>query len=340
MKNDYYHILGVSRNSSQEDIQKAFRKGARTSHPDVSSKPDAEERFKDINEAYSVLSDPQKRELYDRFGEHWQQAEQFEAAGADRANRYGHHSGHERDKRRHRWEHGYFHEDMGTNSESHYEDILRDMFGSGFNSFEQSNNYQAHTGRSVHADLNLTLAELSTNATKKISFTLNSSERVGAPELQTKTIEVKIPSGVTDGSVIRLKGQGEPCPGGGESGDLLLKIKIAPDLRFRLDGYDLLSETLVTPWEAVLGTKLKVQTLDRDVLLKVPAGSQNGRRFRLKGKGLPKKNGKGDLFIQLKIVIPESLSDEETELFKELARSSDFNPRDDITNTTLHEEAA
>lgn len=338
MKNDYYQILGVSRTASQEDIQKAFRKGARTSHPDVSSNPDAEERFKDINEAYSVLSDPQKRELYDRFGENWQQAEQFEAAGAERDHGYGAHSGYEGYERNHRWDHGYFHEDVGTDSETPYEDILRDMFGGGFSNVEQSNNYQTHSGRSVHADLNLTLSELGMNATKKISITLTSSERLGEPEFQTKTIGVKIPAGVTDGSIIRLKGQGEPSPGGGEPGDLLLKIKITPDRRFRLEGFNLLSETRVTPWEAALGTKLKVHTLDGDVWLKVPPGSQSGRRFRLKGKGLPKKNGKGDLFIQLKIVIPESLSEEETELFKELARSSDFNPRDDIAHTH-HEKA-
>ena len=339
MKDNYYQILGVSRNASQDDIQQAFRKGARTFHPDVSSEPNAEERFKLINEAHSVLSDSKKRALYDRYGESWQQAEQFESAGGS-THENNHYHGFTDDTMNQNRQRSYFYKGSGAEATPDYEDILKDLFGSGFQQQGQSESYHSAPGRSIHADLDLTLEELSEVGTKTISYTLDRMNGVGGIESQTRTIEVKIPPGLTHGSVIRLKGQGEPAVGDGVPGDILLKIHIVSDDRFQVDGHNLHAETPVTPWEAALGTKLKIQTLDGDVWLNIPSGSQSGRRFRLKGKGLPRKQGRGDLYVRLKIVIPETLNEEEKRLFKELSRSSDFAPRGDSRSTEHYEQAA
>lgn len=338
VQKDFYHILGVPRSASQEEMQQAFRKGARTFHPDVSSEPNAEERFKLINEAYSVLSDPEKRALYDRYGENWEQAEQFDSASGSQDS-FRHHSDFYEERNR-TSQGSYFYHGSGAEMGSDYEEILRDLFGGGYSQQRHSSAYHRYSGRSIHADLDLTLAELTGAGTKTISYTIDSLASSGQIEPQARTIEVKIPQGVTNGSVIRLKGQGEPGMGDGLPGDLLLKIRIKPDNRFQLDGHDLLAETPVTPWEAALGTKLQIQTLDGVVRLKIPSGSQSGRRFRLKGKGLPKKQGRGDLYVKVKIVIPESLSEEEERLFKELSRSSEFSPRGDSRTTDYYEEAA
>ena len=338
VQKDFYHILGVPRSSSQEEIQQAFRKGARTFHPDVSSEPNAEERFKLINEAYSVLSDPEKRALFDRYGENWEQAEHFDSARGSQDS-FRHPSGFYEEGNRNS-QGSYFYHGSGAESGPDYEEILRDLFGGGFSQQGHSSTYHRSSGRSIHADLNLTLAELTGSGPKTISYTIDSLASTGQIEPQARTIEVKIPPGVTNGSVIRLKGQGEPGIGDGLPGDLLLKILIKPDSRFQVDEHDLLAETPVTPWEAALGTKLPIQTLDGVVRLKIPSGSQSGRRFRLRGKGLPKKQGRGDLYVKVKIVVPESLSEEEERLFKELSHSSEFSPRGDSRISEYHEEAA
>ena len=338
VQKEFYHLLGVPRSASQEEIQQAFRKGARTFHPDVSSEPNAEERFKLINEAYSVLSDPEKRALYDRYGENWEQAEQFDSARGSQDS-FRHHGGYYGERNRNS-QGSYFYHGSGAEMGPDYEEILRDLFGGGFSQQKHSSAYHRSSGRSIHADLDLTLAELIGSGTKTISYTIDSLASTGQTEPQARTIEVKIPPGVTNGSVIRLKGQGEPGMGDGLAGDLLLKIRIKPDNRFQVDGHDLLAETPVTPWEAALGTKLQIQTLDGVVRLKIPSGSQSGRRFRLKGKGLPKKQGRGDLYVKVKIVIPESLSEEEERLFKELSRLSEFSPRGDSRVTDYFKEAA
>ncbi len=338
MQKNFYHLLGVSRSASEEEIQQAFRKGARTFHPDVSSQPDAEERFKLINEAYSVLSDSEKRALYDRYGENWAQAEQFESARGSQPG-FRRHSGFYEEGNKNRQD-SYFYHGAGAETGPAYEEILRDLFGGGFSQQKNSSSSHRSSGRSVQADLDLTLAELTGSGTKTISYTIDSLASTGQIESQARTIEVRIPPGITNGSVIRLKGQGGPGMGDGLPGDLLLKIRIKSDDRFQVDGHDLLAETPVTPWEAALGTKLQIQTLDGVVRLKIPAGSQSGRRFRLKGKGLPKKQGRGDLYVRVKIVIPESLSEEEERLFKELSRSSEFSPRGDSRITDYYAEAA
>jgi curved DNA-binding protein len=319
VKKDYYDILGVSRKGSAEDIQRAYRKGARRCHPDVNKETDAEERFKQLNEAYSVLSDPDKRKLYDRWGKDWQQAERYEKEGVHRpfADRYRY--GGDDNGSNHDWQQGgpFSNHGYGSSDAPGYEDILRDIFGAEIDTI----------GAPVHADLALSLDELFNRRAKTISFVIESLDNQGNLQRQNKTIEVKIPPGVSHGSTIRLKGQGGPGRLGRPAGDLLLKIKLNPDSRFMVDGYDLRSEIAITPWEAALGTTVEVNTPDGLVRLKIPPGSQSGRQFRLKGKGLYKKEGRGDLLAGIKIVIPEPLSEAERELFEELSRKSLFDPR-------------
>ncbi len=319
MKKDYYDILGVSRNDSAEDIQRAYRKGARRWHPDVNKEAEAEDRFKELNEAHSVLSDPEKRKLYDRWGDDWQQAEHYEKEGGQHPfeDRYRYTKADSGSN--HDWPGGrpFYYHGSGTADSAGYEDILRDIFGAELNP----------GGVSVQADLTLSLDELVNRGKKTITFAVESLDSYGNRQRQNKTIQVKIPSGVSHGSVIRLKGQGGPGRHNGPAGDLLLKIVLKPDSRFTVDGYDLRSEIAVTPWEAALGARVEISTLEGSVRLKIPPGSQSGRQFRLKGKGLSMKEGSGDLLVGIKIAVPESLSEAERELFEELSRKSSFDPR-------------
>lgn len=319
MKNDYYDILGVSRNDSAEDVQRAYRKGARRWHPDVNKEAEAEERFKQLSEAYSVLSDPNKRKLYDRWGKDWQQAEQYEQNGAQHPfedrHRYGHGDFASGDDHQRRGPFSYH--AGGSADAAGYEDILRDIFGSEFDT----------GGMPVRADLTLSLDELVNRGTKTITFAVESLDTQGRMQRHNKTIQVKIPPGVSEGSTIRLKGQGSPGRLNGPAGDLLLKIRLKPDSRFTVDGYDLRSEIAITPWEAALGAAVEVRTMDGSVRLKIPPGSQSGRLFRLKGKGLFMKKGSGDLLVSVKIVVPDSLNEAERKLFEELSRKSSFDPR-------------
>lgn len=319
MKHDkYYTILGVSQDCSADEIQRAFRTCARRYHPDVCRDPDAEERFKEINEAYRVLSDPQHRKLYDRYGENWEQAQAFEEAQEG-------FSGRSRDSSH----------DWGGRSEFFYQggaetedinEILRNLFSGEV--------HGDHPGRTIRADLHLTLNDLLYKRTQKISIAAGAGSEY-SQRADTRTIDVKIPDGVSEGSVIRLKGQGEAGIGGGPPGDLLLTIKIAPDNRFRVDGFDLESEVAIAPWEAALGAKIDVATPEGRARLTIPAGTGSNRRFRMKGKGLAKKSGNGDLYVRVRVDVPKTLSAEEKELFEKLSRVSDYDPRQQYTDAEM-----
>lgn len=343
MKKDYYDILGVSKNDSPEDIQRAYRRGARSCHPDVNKEADAEERFKLLNEAHAVLSDSSKKKLYDRYGDDWEQVYQYEKAnGTDSFEERFHsagdgYSGYNDSTGKHG--RSYFY--SGTNSEgaAGYEDILRDIFGTSFGTDQGFTNAFDSAPEPVQAELVLSLDELIRKSTKTIFLAVDSPDISGSFKRRQKKIQVKIPPGVTEGSTIRLKGQGQQGFKNGTDGDLLLRIRIEPDHRFALCGYDLLSEVAITPWEAALGTKVDIETTNGQVRLKIPAGTQSGRQFRLKNKGLAKKQGSGDLLITVKIMIPDSLSDTEKELFEELAAKSNFDPRAKTADTAFSEAA-
>lgn len=343
MEKDYYHILGVSKNGSPEEIQRAYRKGARRYHPDVNREADAEERFKLLNEAHAVLSNPKKRKLYDRWGDDWQQVEQYEEANGEGSfeNRF-HHAGddfstHHQDSRASRRTSYYREADAGDAGS--YEDILREIFGRSSGS-QHGFSYDTHAGpRPLSAELSLGLDELIQKTTKTISIVVGPADNAGAAQRHRKKIAVKIPPGVTEGSTIRLKGQGAPGSEKGEAGDLLLTIRIKPDSRFVVTGYDLHAEVAITPWEAALGTAIDIETIEGVVRLKIPAATQSGTQFRLKGKGLPRKQGSGDLLITAMVKIPDSLSDAEKELFEELAEKSSFDPRQSSRSRAFKEAA-
>jgi curved DNA-binding protein len=322
-RRDFYDVLGVSRNASQEEIQQAYRRLARQHHPDVNKDPEAEERFKDISEAYDVLSDPEMRRRYDAFGpdfrsyaddvdpEAWTRARQrarAEAAagggaGAGRGGRAWGSAGGGPDVR---FSTGGF-EDVDI------EDLLGGMFGSG----------RARWGPIDGADQEAT-----------IELTVEQAYRGGRHEITLagpdgpRNLQVNIPAGVTDGQRIRLSGQGGQGTGGAEPGDLYLVVRIAPHRRYRLDGRDIYADLPLTPWEAALGASVPVEMPGGEATLTVPAGTSSGRRLRLRGRGMPNARGKpGDFYATAKITVPKTLTAEERRLFEELAGTSKFDPR-------------
>jgi curved DNA-binding protein len=306
---DFYEVLGVSRTATADEIQRAYRKLARTYHPDVNKDPAAEERFKEVSEAYDVLSDPDTRARYDRFGPAFRQVPegvdpQAWAAGRQRGTGSG-----------------------GRGQWTTVED--GDIFGGGFSAedidlddllggFFSRRRRGPLRGADQEAEIELSLEEAFSGGRRRVTLS--------GPE-GARSFEVTIPPGVTDGQRIRLSGQGGRGDGS-SPGDLYLVVRIAPHPRFRLDGRNIYVELLVTPWEAALGAKVPVEGPGGEAKVSVPAGSSSGRRLRLRGRGLPNPKGApGDLYAEVKIVVPKHLNSRERELFEELGRVSDFDPR-------------
>ncbi len=312
---DYYETLGVSKSASADEIKSSFRKLARKHHPDLAKdKKAAEEKFKEINEAYEVLSDPEKRKKYDEYGSNWQHAGNGFPGGREGngggAGGFGGFGGFG----------GGGHGGGGDASEFHfggtgYSDVFELVFGprrgrgfGGGADFEET----PRRGRDVEADILVTLDEVLGGATRQISFRKGNS-----PEVQTYT--VKIPKGVREGQRIRLAGQGSPGASG-EAGDLYLRVKLQQHPDYRFEGADIHHEADVPAWQAVLGGELTIPTPDGRVKLKIPAGTQNGRKFRIPGRGLPEKGGgRGDFYAVVEIAIPESLTPEQKELWEKLS---------------------
>jgi curved DNA-binding protein len=294
---DYYEVLGLPRDASQDDIRRAYRKLARRFHPDLNQESDAEERFKEVSEAYEVLSDPEKRERYDDLGTRWRSAEG--AGGADFEDLFGR-------------------QDFGGGD-------VRVEFGDGAFSefFERLFGDRAATaatgpvrGRDHEALLELSLEEALAGGRRRLSLE------------DGRSFEVNIPAGVREGQRIRIAGQGASGRDGGPQGDLYLRVRLRPHPRFRREADDLNVDVSVAPWEAALGATVPVQTLTGTAQVRIPAGSSSGRRLRLRGRGLPKQaGGRGDLYASVQIAVPKRLSDEERELFERLASVSEFDPR-------------
>jgi len=308
---DYYETLGVAKTASEDEIRSAFRKLARKYHPDVAKdKKEAEEKFKQINEAYEVLSDPEKRKKYDQLGANWNQPGGFQPPpgwGAGQPGggfqRYGTGDG------------GVEFEFGGTG----FSDFFEAFFGGGrghsaFGGFGSRPQPEAERGLDVEADIMVPLEEVLNGATRTVSLRRSSSNK-------TETYQVKIPRGVREGQRIRLAGQGEAGERGGKSGDLFLRVRLARHPDFRVEGSDLIHEEKILPWRAVLGAELQLPTLEGDVRLKVPAGTRSGQRFRLRGRGLPSSSGsRGDLYVEVQIEVPKKITDREREIWTELAR--------------------
>ncbi len=315
MARDFYQALGVSRTASQDEIQQAYRKLARKHHPDVNKDPEAEERFKEINEAYSALSDPKTRARYDRFGEDFRKVpedwEERVGAGAGpgggfRARRTAGAGGP-------RVRYTGFGDDFGAEGID-----VEDLFGSFFGAGGAPGRVP---GADQEAELPLTVEEAYRGGRRTVTL--------AGPTGQPRRYEVDVPPGVTDGQRIRLAGEGGRGSNDAPAGDLYLRVRIQPHPRFRLDGRDVYVQLPVTPWEAALGATVPVPTpAGGTAKVTVPAGSSSGRRLRLRGEGMPNPRGAdGNLYAELRIMVPPKLSDRERELFEELAATSSYDPR-------------
>jgi DnaJ-class molecular chaperone len=334
---DYYEVLGIKRDATEDQVRQAFRRLARKFHPDVNpGDRTAEDKFKEINEAYEVLSDPEKRKRYDRLGANWKDGAEFTPPpdwGGVRVE-YG---------------------NIGDIfSGSGFSDFFETLFGGGRTTAQSDTGQRRRSGRSrpakgqdSEAEMTLSLEDAHrggkhriTIQTSKVCPACNGTGSVngavcgvcrGAGQVVSpRTMDVNIAAGGRDGSVIKLPRQGQAGAGGGESGDLYVKLRIKPHPVFTVSGDDITAEVPITPSEAVLGAKIEVPTIDGKAEMKVPAGSQGGQRLRLRGQGLNKRGGgRGDEYVKLKIVVPTTPSEREKELYEELASASKLNPRQD-----------
>ena len=301
---DYYATLGIQRDASADDIKKAFRKLARQYHPDTATdKKSAEEKFKEINEANEVLSDPEKRKKYDALGANWQEPE---APAHEQDVHFG-----------------------GTGFSDFFEQYFSGGSRYGFRDDfapKPGTRGRARRGHDIEGDILVTLDEAMHGTQRPISMQMV-NRQTGAVE--THEFQVRIPPGATDGRRIRVPGQGEPGTNGGEAGDLYLRVRHAAHPYFTTRDADVIHELNVAPWEAVLGAEVIVPTLDGSIKLRIPAGSENGQHLRVRGKGLPKgKSGeRGDFFVTLQMVLPKTLTDEQRQLWEKLRDVSTFNPR-------------
>ncbi len=334
---DYYKTLGVERTATGEELQKAYRKLARKYHPDLNKAPEAEEKFKAINEAYEVLSDTEKRSQYDALGSNWRAGQDFQpppdweqmfqrahfgggsfqGQGAEQFSFEG--AGAFSD---------FFQTLFGGGAGGHAASFV-DPFGGGFHTGASGRTRpEKRKGRDLEARLEITLEEAFHGAKKDLSFELLSSSPSGERHSEMKNYSVKIPAGTKNGTRIRLSGQGGAGVGGGPSGDLHLRVEIARHPRFKLDEYNLVATLPLTPWEAALGASVNIPTLDGTVRVTIPPGAQSGQKLRVKNKGLPAKKGeRGNLYLELKIVVPEKLTEGERETFERLKDISTFDPR-------------
>jgi curved DNA-binding protein len=296
---DYYAILGVARDADQDEIRRAYRKLAREYHPDLNQESDAEDRFKELGEAYEVLSDPDRRARYDRLGAQWREREQ--APGGANFEEFFDGQGFGRDVR----------VDFGDGDVSEFFERLFGERGAAFRSGPLR-------GRDHEALLELSLEDALAGGRRRLSLE------------DGRSLDVNFPAGVREGQRIRLAGHGAAGRDGAPSGDLYLRVRLKDHPRFRRRGDDLDLDVVVTPWEAALGATVPVPTLTGTAQVRVPAGSSTGRRLRLRGRGLPTQDGgRGDLHAIVKIAVPKHLSDRERELFEQLAEASAFNPREE-----------
>ncbi len=304
---DYYKILGVERGATQDEIKKAYRLLARKYHPDVSKESNAEERFKEVAEAYEVLKDPKKRAAYDQLGS-WQPGEEFRPP-PDWEKHFRH-----------------FEFDLGE-GRADFSDFFSDLFGMGRRSARGGTPFGAR-GQDIEAAVEVTLEEACRGKEAEFDFSILEFDSAGAARRRPRSVRVRIPKGVVDGERLRVPGKGGKGRGGAADGDLYLYVRFRPHSLFRSVGHDLYLELPVAPWEAALGATIAIPTLQDGARVKLPPGSRSGQRLRLSGKGLPRRSGgAGDLYCVIQIVTPEALTDRERSLLQELARVSAFNPR-------------
>ena len=285
---DYYEILGVSRDAKLEDIRKAYRKLAKKYHPDVNKEAGAEEKYKEINEAYEVLKDPDKRQKYDTLGMNWQQGQDFTPPPG--------------------WQHVDFGGNMGNMGDFRetYSDFFQTLFGNTGGGFDRFGDIFSGGHRPVNRDMEVNLTLSLEDAVSGGTHTLL---------LGNRKLSVRLPKGITEGSQIKLPGKSDM------GGDIYVNIHISEDKAFMIDGYDLTREVHVPVYDAVLGKDIHVQTLNGEVAVKMPAGIQDGQKLRLKGKGMPKRDGtNGDMYVRIRIDIPRYVNDKQKALWEELSK--------------------
>jgi curved DNA-binding protein len=312
---DYYQTLGVARSASADEIKKAFRKLAREHHPDVAKdKKAGEKKFKEFNEAYEVLGDPEKRKKYDELGEHWNQqggpppGYEYAQPGADGGREF------------------HF---EGTG----FSDFFEQFFGGGrgFGGYSGGGMGGARHagprhGQDIEGDISVTLEEAMAGSIREIAL---QSQDPATGAMKKENFKVRIPKGALEGQVIRVPGKGGAGSGGGEAGHLFLRVRLASHPEFRATGADLYHDLPLAPWEAVLGTTVRVPGLDGELDVKIPPGTAGGQKLRLRGRGLPKPKSteRGDLYVVTEIEVPKQVSADDRALWEQLAKSSSFHPR-------------
>ncbi len=301
---DYYKIMGLEREASQEEIKRTYRKLARKYHPDVSKEANAEAKFKELGEAYEVLRDPDKRAKYDQYGQYWKEQDQASQAGQPHYQHYQH-----------------VDESQAADFQDFLNSIFRERYGQQSTSFYDE-------GRDIHAKLEISLEDSFFGAEKTVQLQTPVVDKLGHVQYHERAVKVKIPKGIGDKQQIRLKGQGGKGPQH-HAGDLYIEINIRPHRWFSLQKKDIHLRVPIAPWEAALGATIQVPTLAGPVKLKIPKLSQTGKQMRLQGRGLP-GHPVGDQYITLEIVIPQIEDPQANKLYEELANSIQFNPREKL----------
>ena len=304
---DYYQTLGVQRDAKPEEIKRAYRRLARKFHPDVSSEPDAEAHFKEVQEAYEVLKDPEKRSAYDRFGKNWKAGQDFRPPPD--------------------WEPDFGFSGGGFTEAGDFSDFFESLFGGARH--RGPGGGHAHfraKGEDINARVAISLEDAYRGTTRSLSLQAPELDGEGRMVTRTRTLNVRIPKGVTEGQRIRLAGQGGPGLGGAPPGDLFLEVVLEPHRLYRAEGRDVYIELPVAPWEAALGRTVTVPTLGGKVDLKIPPGAQAGARLRLKGRGLPGRPP-GDQYVVLEVVAPKAETAAARALYEQMEREMAFDPR-------------
>jgi len=324
---DYYQIMGVERDATQDEIKRAYRKLARKYHPDVSKEADAEQRFKEVGEANEVLKDPEKRAAYDQLGANYKGGQDFNAppdwdAGFEfKGGGYTGDAG----------QHGFSDADASA-----YSDFFESLFGQGFQQAgartggQQGQHGFQSGGSDHHAKILIDLEDAMEGVTRSISLRVPSVDADGHVTSKERVLKINIPKGIKQGQHIRLKGQGNAGAGQAKAGDLYLEIEFNPHGIYRVEGRDVYLDLPVAPWEAALGASIKAPTPGGVVDLKIKAGSTNGSKMRLKGRGVPassSQNSAGDLYVVLQIALPPADTDDEKAAYKKMQESFNFNPR-------------
>lgn len=307
---DYYATLGVARDATAEDIKKAFRKLARKYHPDVSKEKDAEARMKEVNEAYAVLSDPEKRAAYDQLGQGYQPGQEFRPPPD--------------------WDAGYEFSRRGysPHEAADFSDFFSELFGrmGRGDGRDRGRGFEGR-GEDHYAKVVLDIEDAFRGATRQVSLRVPRIDDQGRLTVDTRTLNVRIPRGVREGQLIRLAGQGSPAMREGKPGDLLLEVHFRQDPRFRVEGSNLYMTLRVAPWEAALGAVIPVVLPDAtEIKVRIPEGAQSGRRLRVRGKGIP-GDPAGDLLLDLQVVVPPATNPRARELYETMARDLTFDPR-------------